>query len=178
MIEFKSLRIDNDGQFLIIDVNVIPECNNVYLKSIKLDTHYNFTDIGPSNQAEQLYTDQGSKTDQSFSMRYPLKDNQAMYFIYVEVKGTPPPDIPCNQDKTTYTGVAFYLKPIYNAIVPYLKQVERCCEIPKQLIDLLLRYKAIQLSIETGQYRQAMRLYNMYMVDGVSTNVLNCKCYG
>jgi len=104
--------------------------------------------------------------------------NKTMFFVYAEAEGVPSPTIPCGFDETPSVGVTFSLCPIYNETMQYVKEVENDCVLPKSFINMILQFKAIQYSINSGHFTQAIKYYNKFYKNlGVSTTN-SCGCYG
>lgn len=104
---------------------------------------------------------------------------ETLFFVYVIAKGTPSADTPCGMDNQATMGVVANLYPFYRTMVNYMKEVEDGCEIPKNFIDALLRFKALELSIRTGHYTQAVKYWNKFF-KGVKSKTINtgCRCHG
>lgn len=102
-----------------------------------------------------------------------------LFFIYVVAKGNPSSDTPCGMDNQYVMGVVADLYPYYRSIVGTLKEVENNCEIPKNFINSLLRFKALEISLKTGNYIQAIKYWNKFFV-GIKNNFIDthCKCHG
>lgn len=103
-----------------------------------------------------------------------LQDN--MLFVYVVTSGTPAPNTPCGMDNHYTLGTAIYLYSIYQNTIKYLHDLNEC-EIPKCLIDSILRIKAIELSVKTGNYPMAIKYWNKWIKGISNTNISNCNCY-
>ncbi len=107
-----------------------------------------------------------------------FKDN--LLFVYVKTKGTPASDTPCGMDEETTLGVTLYHYPIYNAMMNSIKELEKNCEVPKNFINSMLRFKAFELAIDTEHYNQAIIYYNKF-IKNVNLNTVTsnkCNCYG
>lgn len=107
-----------------------------------------------------------------------FKDN--LLFVYVKTNGTPASDTPCGMDEETTLGVTLYHYPIYNAMMNSIKELEKNCEVPKNFINSMLRFKAFELAIDTEHYNQAIIYYNKF-IKNVNLNTVTsnkCNCYG
>lgn len=104
---------------------------------------------------------------------------ETLFFVYVIAKGTPSADTPCGMDNQTTLGVVSNLYPFYKAMISYMKEVEDSCGIPKNFIDSLLRFYALELSIRTGHYAQAIKYWNKFFKD-IKSRTINtgCRCHG
>lgn len=115
-----------------------------------------------------------NKNDSSLT----FKDN--LLFVYVKTNGTPAFDTPCGMDEETTLGVTLYHYPIYNAMMNSIKELEKNCEVPKNFINSILRFKAFELAIDTEHYNQAIIYYNKF-IKNISLNTVTsnkCNCYG
>ena len=107
-----------------------------------------------------------------------FKDN--LLFVYVKTNGTPTSDTPCGMDEETTLGVTLYHYPIYNAMMNSIKELEKNCEVPKNFINSILRFKAFELAIDTEHYNQAIIYYNKF-IKNINLNTVTsnkCNCYG
>ena len=107
-----------------------------------------------------------------------FKDN--LLFVYVKTNGTPASDTPCGMDEETTLGVTLYHYPIYNAMMNSIKELEKNCEVPKNFINSMLRFKAFELAIDTEHYNQAIIYYNKF-IKNINLNTVTsnkCNCYG
>lgn len=107
-----------------------------------------------------------------------FKDN--LLFVYVKTNGTPASDTPCGMDEETTLGVTLYHYPIYNAMMNSIKELEKNCEVPKNFINSILRFKAFELAIDTEHYNQAIIYYNKF-IKNINLNTVTsnkCNCYG
>lgn len=193
MIEFRELRVTPDGKRLIIDASVkdLQYYNDVYIDAIIIDTQDTYVANGPSTEpifSHETATDDGTIQEGDGEKRVRLElDSTALgvslcdtlFFVYVVTKGTPSADTPCGMDNQTTMGVVANLYPFYRTMVNYMKEVEDECEIPKNFIDVLLRFKALELSIRTGHYVQAIKYWNKFF-KGVKSKTINtgCRCHG
>lgn len=190
MVTFNELRITKDGKYLIIDVSIRSQSyyNDVYLDSISIDTQDTYKDGGPSSSIV-YHKDIASESDKAKSYRLELSvgeflpslsDN--MFFVYVKAKGTPASDTPCGMDNEYTLGVTFNPCALYNSFMSYIKEVGNACSIPKNLINMLLQFKAVEASINTDHYAQAIEYYNKFIKNLGKTNttahIKSCGCYG
>lgn len=193
MIEFRELRVTPDGKRLIIDASVkdLQYYNDVYIDAIIIDTQDTYVANGPSTEpifphktaADAKTTQEGGGEKRvrleldSTALGVSLCDT--LFFVYVVTKGAPSADTPCGMDNQTTMGVVANLYPFYRTMVNYMKEVEDECEIPKNFIDVLLRFKALELSIRTGHYAQAIKYWNKFF-KGVKSKTINtgCRCHG
>ncbi len=167
MIQFNSLKITQDGKSLIINASVknLSYYTNVLIGSIIIDNQDTYSASGPSNNpiykhsfaGRDLVTNKDVAGFKNISIAVSAKellDNNGdlsddILYVYLIAVGTPSADTPCGMDNVSTLGVALNLRPIYNNGINYIKQVESTCEIPKDFIDFILRYKALDLALKT-----------------------------
>lgn len=110
---------------------------------------------------------------------FPYNLEKDLLFVYIKAEGTPTSDTPCGMDNEYTLGVTFNACLLYSTFMNSIKQVEKECEIPKDFINYFLRFKAIELGIETGNYMQAIQYYNKFIADKIKLlPSKDCNCYG
>lgn len=193
MITFNELRITPDSKSLIIDVSVkdYEYYKNITIDSIIIDTQETYLVSGPSSnpifkysvkstQDNNLYSAQRSLDNKSIRLQLTSQDLQdklstSLLFVYVITTGIPSPATPCGMDSMITLGTVVDLFPIYCKTISYLKELNSSCSIPKNLIDMILRLKALELSLKTGNYIQAIEYWNKYFIN-ISTNINTSSC--
>lgn len=110
------------------------------------------------------------------NFQHSINDN--MFFIYVYTEGNFTADTPCGMDNRYTLGTVVNMYPIYRESINYLKQIDNDCNIPKGLIDLILRVKGVELALKTGNYLEAINLWKLYIKKYKSTITSKCKCNG
>lgn len=208
MIQFNELRITHDGKKLVIDASVkdLNYYNDVYIDAIIIDSQNTYVSNGPSSKPLFYYeisnpnvtvtypeyngyvpSRQGNSEDiNEKRVRLELDSkilgdsiSTNLFFVYVIAKGTPSPDTPCGMDNQTTLGVVADLYPYYRSVMNGIKEISNECEIPRTFIDNLLRFKALELSLKTGNYIQAIKYWNKFFVGIKSSNINTyCKCHG
>jgi len=104
-----------------------------------------------------------------------------IYFVYVNVGGTPSPSTPCGYDVSYEMGVVYNARCIYNTGMLYMKQLADECAYHKGFQDFILRYAAFKLALETGNYEEAVTFWHNYLQgERPSTKVESkgCGCHG
>lgn len=102
-----------------------------------------------------------------------------MLFVYAIAKGTPAPDTPCGFDNTIIMQTVVDLYPFYQNTLCFLKELNNSCEVPKGFTDMILRLKALELCIRTGNYPQAIKYWKKFFSNNnrvITTS--NCRCNG
>lgn len=189
MVEFNSLYINPECNNLIIDVSVLnkPYYNDIYIDSIVIDTQDTFIASGPSSYPVYLHTFNDNEKRVSLNISegdfLNLKGafNDTLFFIYVILKGTPSPDTPCGEDNSVCVRAVANMFNYYQKAMYYVKEIENTCLIPKKFIDCLLQFKALELSLKTGNYPLAIKYWNKFFKDnyklyGSNFKSLNCGC--
>ena len=188
MVQFNELRITPDNRELIIDVSVkdLDIYTNVYLDYIMIDNQDTFIEDGPSDNPIYTYTieDAAYSTSSNGSIkqcRLTLTNSDVnlsndLLFIYVVVKGVPAPSTPCNMDNATTMGVVYNLHNIFQSFMPYIREVEKDCNLPKGFINYILRFKALELAFATGNYTLAVKYWNRFFKDKLIAQPSICNC--
>ena len=196
MIQFNTLKITQDGKNLIINASVknLEYYTNVLIGSIVIDNQDTYSASGPSSNpiykysfaGKDLVTNEDIAGLKNISITVSAKElldnngdlNDDILYVYLIAVGTPSADTPCGMDNVNTLGVALNLRPIYNNGINYIKQVESTCEIPKDFIDFILRYKALDLTLKTENYIQANKYWNKFCKNNnvVSLNTNSCGC--
>lgn len=185
MIRFNELRITSDNK-LVIDAEVKGDTyyDNVYIDRVIIDNQSTFLMSGPSSTPIYEYSFADDVNEKSVNM---ILDNSNMLadmrgdllFIYIITKGTPSPDTPCGMDNTITMGIAYYEQTILSNYLNYMKEIGRDCAVPRGFIDYFLKVEAFKLSIETGNYTQAIAYWNKFFKGQVVTITnFNCGCNG
>lgn len=180
MIVFNELKISPDNTEMVINVSVpnIDIYKDVYIDSIIIDNQDTFTNNGPSSKPVYSMEVEGNKKNIRLSLCVSdinLADN--LFFVYVNTKGNPSPDTPCTMDNSLSLAIIFNKYPIFRVFMNYVKEVEADCAIPKKFIDNILRFKALCLCINTGNYVQAIKYWNRFFKDS-SNQLVNINTCG
>lgn len=201
MVIFNECRIDDEGKRLIIEASVenLSYYKNVYIDSIVIDTDKTYSSNGPSNnpvfskafkkddlEIEEYDNGTTQKTGvkkvrlclNSKDLKVDSLDNN-IFFVYILTTGIPDPDTPCGMDNCFAMGIAVNLRPIYNMAMKYIKELDSTCTIPKGFIDMILRLKAFDLSLRTGNYSIAFKQWDKLFKNKISVSPnTGCGCNG
>lgn len=189
MITFNELRVTPNNVSLIIDASVVSSdyYDNIYIESIVIDTQDTYIKNGPSSKAIYNYTVEEGENQKRIRLTLKEEDlgipiNGNMFFVYVITTGEYKEDTPCELKRNINIGTAVNLYPIYKKAVEYTRELANTCSIPKNFIDFILKIKALDLNIKTGNYYEAIRYWNkMFKTFNVGTDFLinnNCGCDG
>lgn len=175
MIHFNELRITPDNQHLIIDVSVLNEAyyKDVYIDSIIIDNQDTYVGTGPSSSPIYSYTvpeETSPLTGEVVNHKWvnltldtlDVGDLNSLFFVYVRTKGTPTADTPCGMDNITTMATVTNVYPFYQQAMNYIGEIANTCAIPQNFIDYILRLKALELSVKTGNYPDAIKYYNRF----------------
>lgn len=180
MLIFNDCRIDQETKSLIVEVSVdtLDYYDNVKIEGILIDNQETFKDSSPSSEAKHISLDTPSKTARFViseqDLGYSLSKD--MLFVYARATGTPTADTPCSCDKQDTLMVVVDWQPIYNIALSYLKEFSSNCSIPRGFIDSILKLKAFQLAIKTGNYPVAIQYWDKFFK--YKTNVSQNKGCG
>ena len=186
MIKFTELRVHKGHLIITAEVRQTKNYyDNVYIEQIKIDTQDTFSSSGHSSSLiyeSEVFENRPRKvtldlTPADFTDK-DLDMDKTMFFVYAKGAGLPSADIPCGFDDEYSVGVTFSLCPIYNDTMRYVKQVEETCELPKDLINLILQFKAIEYSINSGHFTQAIKYYNKFYKSLGRSVFDSCGCHG
>lgn len=164
----------NDKISIIIEVKEEAYLENVYIKRVLIDTIKTVSGTGPSEKAVLL--DVGNKKEVVLNTEdINLSINDVPLFFYVE-PSTIPVDAPCGEDKAyEYIGYTFNRKPIYDSFVCALNNITDC-KFPNELATKYLKYKALDIAMENGQFDKAAKLYKDYFTNNTITIKSKCPC--
>lgn len=187
MIVFNECRIDKEGKNLIIDVSIdsLSYYKNLYITEIIVDTDKTFIDSGKPSE-NYIYSKEfinSNLKNLRCTINYKeleldnLNDN--ILFVYIKVRGIPESDCPCSMDKEYSMAVAVNMRPIYNIAMEYIKELNSTCNIPKRFIDMILRLKAFELSLKTGNFLTAIKQWDkLFKSKKLVSSSNNCGCNG
>ena len=200
--EGKNLIID-------ASIEDIEYFNDMSISTLTIDTEDTFIDGGPSKnyickKTFKIPSDNGGILDLADSADITIISNKIsnnklrnirvsltakdlkldnlsnnIFFVYIEATGIPDPATPCGLDNTTSMAVALDFRPIYNMSIKYINELDNKCNIPKGFIDTILRIKALELSLKTGNYQIVIKQWNkLFKNKGVVPIIKNCNCHG
>lgn len=171
MIQFNELRITPNDEKIIVDVEIANSVyyDNISIDSIVIDTQDTYVDNGPS--ANAVYSTPVNSKFIRLSIdteEYPELKGK-MLFVYIITAGEFPSDTPIEIIKYNTIGTIINKYPIYKKAMLYIKELADTNNIPKGFIDQILKIKALELSLKTGNYQEAIRYWNKLF-----KNNLNC----
>ena len=189
MLQFNQLEITKDRKYLIIDVSVIddPYYENVYIENIKIDNQDTYSSTGVSSTPIYTYSyeEDGIPGDQK-RVRVQIKNSDLfsatnaslkdLLFVYATAKGTPAADTPCGMDNETTMGVVVDVYPYYQQAMEYVKELADTCNPSQNFADYILRLKGLELAVKTGNYPEAIKIFNKYFKGNTNVNVAKGGC--
>ena len=149
----------------MIDISVqdLSVYEGVYLSSVKIDTQDTYVDNGPSEHPVFTAT---SINDKNYRVELAKGDftpalndvTKTLFFVYITTVDT-------SNDNTTQTIVTVVYDTQVVAIMGLnqLNELADECKIPKSLIDFILKQKALELAIETGNFIKAIKYWNSFL---------------
>ena len=179
---YENVQIDSiiiDTQDTYIDSG--PSNNPIFTYSLT-EENSNITQVYTDNYIPVLdedtsycYVENEEKQNKSIrlilnyqDLNVSLQDN--MFFVYAIATGTPSADTPCGMDNSIVKGTIINLYPIYCKTIQYLKELDDSCVVPKNFMDMIIKLKALELSIKTGNSFQAIEYWNKYFKTLINNN--------
>lgn len=184
MIQFNELRITPDAKYLIIEAEVKPDSyfDSIYIDSIivnKVKNIYNNedskiqifedTNIKNSDKAVNIELKEGKVR----KVRYiidnnilPPNDRLRNAFISVTITtdtdSEDPLDIPAGYANPSVTASVVDLYPFYIKTLLNIKVLDSLCSNSDELVDCILKFKALELAFKTGNANLAKQYWFKY----------------
>ena len=169
MIQFNEVRVTQDNKCLIVDVQISPldYFANVYLNSIsigvlKSDNCSSVETIEPI--CEEHFVDLSEDNVKRYRNTFDVDGIKSIFIINVTTKGEVSEGASCCWGKvgSVVTTYAYNKYPLYQAIMPLLNSIGGC-EPSRELIDQLLQLQAFNLSLQVGDYCQAVTYWDQFL---------------
>lgn len=182
MLEFREIKITRDSKHLYVDAAVKDGqwYDNVYIDGVMIDKAENYVNNGPSSHAVNIKLDNSINTKRHFFDISPQDIGETsfdgMYFVYVYTKGLPSMDVPCGKDVNMILLPVYNTYPLYQYSMKFIRQVSKSCCIPKDFIDCILRIRALETSMLTGNYENAIMYFNLFKVKGSNQSIIKGGC--
>jgi hypothetical protein len=188
MIQFNELRISPDSKYLIVDVSIkediafndyniseirIYQVNNdkslfdnvVYDKIItdeSIAVYINGDSNVLVNEDETVYIENGVKRIRLKLSQEDLNTSLSNSLFMVQIKAaSKKPALLVPDARLEAAGVVIDLYPYYKDVIKYIKDFDCSCE-NKNLIDSILKLKALELSAKTGRFEQVAYYWFKY----------------
>ncbi len=204
MIRFDELSISDDGKYLYITVlmKTLDYLEDVYLDSITIMTSDKVSENTPDIPTKDyIYKETIDGEEKNYNwvltaadfikvwetdakaMAFKQADmSNTMFFVYIKCKGTPASNTPCGMDKEYTVGVTFDARALYQRVMDYTHDLQKCCEIPTKFIDFILLWNALKASIATSHFLSAVKYYKLLTEDtdngGCMGTTKTCNCNG
>lgn len=189
-------------------VNNLSYYKDVFIDSVIVDTNSTYSANGPSNNPVfkqsfepshfKIVSEEGCVVTEDECVICPNEDagvkhirlvisakemgvniDDHIFFVYIITTGYPTMDTPCGMDNSYTMAVAVNLRPIYNLAMSYIKEVDSNCEVPKGFIDMILRLKALEMALKTGNYTTAFKYWDRLFKNKKSVSPKKgCGCNG
>lgn len=198
MIQFNELRITPDAKYLIIEAEVKSDSyfDNIYINSIKVnkikDIYSNEdskiqifedTDIINSDKAVNIEL----KEEKVRKVRYiidnnilPPNDRLRNAFISVTIETSGTSSAPAGYANPEVTASVVDLYPFYIKTLLNIKVLDSLCSNSDELVDCILKFKALELAFKTGNANLAKQYWFKYFDtnSGIySRYFVNKNCY-
>lgn len=171
MVKYNELRIDGNYLYLDVEIEDKPYFKDVMIEGARIDTPLTYGTKEPYHRIDE------SEQTRLISEVYLPAAKDDLLFITPILQGDPSPDTPCSQD-VNKVGVVYNRKAIMQKGLGYLKELGNSCAMPKGFIDFILRLKALDMAIETCNYTEAIKYWEMLNRIPVRTTTNNCGCSG
>ena len=172
MIIYRALNIQDNGVlFVHLQVDTANYYEDIVLTGARIDTPLTYGTDTPYD----IITGSPSKHLLGSAVLPPL--DQQFFIVTPIIQGTPGADVPCGGDVIDI-GMTYNKKYMQEKGLSYLKELGDSCTIPKGFIDYILKTKALDLSIETCNYFEAVKYWKMLVKSPVKTISNNCGCHG
>ena len=196
MLQFNELRLTADNKCLIIDAQVedLSYFTNVKIDSVFIDIQDTWVQSGPSDSAVRVYyKDYGTELDvindsEGKHVRIEVPNTlldvskNNMYFVYViaDISNAPEAlEAPCSCSQDTIIGTVINLYTFYQSLMNGVKDLEKTCEVPVNLINVFLRQQIIEACIRAGNYPLAIKYWKAFFLDSEKVYIpKTCGCNG
>lgn len=184
MITINNCKISSSGKCLNIKATIpkITYYDNMYIQSVSISTDEDY--IKNIHKTKEVYSN-NDKDVKSINLTVTAKElgldsfNDNMFFVYITCGGIPAITTPCGMDEATSCCVAVNMKPIYDSAMNYIKELNDTCNIPRNFIDFILRFKAYELAVRSGHFNKAIQYWYKIRTVNVPNIVTNkCGCNG
>lgn len=192
MVVIDQCRVFHDMLYIDAHVNTASYFKNVGLSKVIVFTGDQYKESGdsaPTSNYIYMTTIQSSDSSPVKEVHLALhttnmneyftKSNfqEDIFFVYIEVTGTPASDTPCGMDNSYIVGVAYDKALVYNKALLSLKELGDTCSIPTGLQELIMQTHALEFSIEASDWTNAIKYFELIKGDTVAvSNSRPCGC--
>lgn len=188
MIVFEKLELASNGKSIALSAHVSNESyyDNVYIKSIKVDTQDTFIDGGmPSSSAMTIaeYEDDAYVKSVDMTLTTGDLDNKDLlsnfFIFYIQTTGTPTPDVPCGKDNEYSIGAVYNTPTIYTQGLNLLKSLGNDCSVSPDIINFIAQVNGLNYALNTGNLPEAVEYWNSFFSKMKTPTITNkCCCHG
>lgn len=182
-----SIIIDNQDTFVANGPSSTPiytyEVPDTYSKTYSTPEECSCNPIRIKEDESYCFT-YGLESMKHIRLELPLNTLKIDYcsdilFVYIIATGTPAADTPCGFDDSRIMGTVINLQGVYNDMLLYIKEMESNCSIPREFIDAILKFKAIEMGIKTGNYPLVIKYWKKFFSGKGDVSITKtCGCYG
>lgn len=188
MIEFSRLELASDGKSIILSAHVKNESyyDNVYIKSIKVDTQDTFVDGGMPSSSAMTIVEYGEE-DYVKSVDLVLTtgdlDNKDLlknlFIFYIQATGTPTSDVPCGKDNEYTIGAVYNTPTIYTQGLNLMKALGDNCEVSPDVLNFIANTNGLKYALSTGNLPEAVEYWKSFFSELKTPTITNkCCCHG
>lgn len=186
MIEFKILEINAEGTEIHLMANVKdePYYENVYIKSVKIDTQDTYVEGGAPSGSCITIAGFPSNT-KSIDLHLTSQDlnnldlQKNFFIFYIQNMGTPSPDVPCGHDKEYNIGVVYNKPAIYAQGMNLIKSLGNNCEVSTDMMNFIAQTEGLDYALKTGNLPEAVSLWENLFSEMKTPAITNrCCCNG
>lgn len=184
MIQFNELRITPDASRLIIEVQVKEDSyfDNVGITAIVINKINNakgeYTELLREESFENsIAVEAYNKEGVIKKLRYVLNETQlnnslsnAYIEVIIETDGDSTSSSPMGYANSIVKASVVDLYPFYIKVLSNIKMLDSLCSNSNQLVDSILRFKALELAFKTGNKELAIQYWFKY-VDTLDNNL-------
>lgn len=188
MVIFKKLELNTEGTEIELRANVRIESyfDNVYIKSIKVDTQDTYVEGGAPSQNAITVADYGDNSEiKSVDLHLTSLDLNNLdllknfFIFYIQAVGTPSPDVPCGHDKEYNIGVVYNKPAIYAQGMNLIKSLGNNCEVSTDMMNFIAQTEGLDYALKTGNLPEAVSLWENFFSEMKTPAITNrCCCNG
>lgn len=205
MIQVNDIRILPDHRHMVIDVSVREDerTEDIYIDEIVIDNQFTFSGTKDAYSNTPIFYHKEEYDNKHVSFIIDLCHNKFrpehfhhsmffnnkihhdffrknLFFVYITVKGSLKDEGTCCGFNSIKMVTVVDLKDVYNKAIAFTKELNKCCEIPKEFISFILLLNAFDLNIKTGQYLNAIKIWKR--LSSITTlgysGPTKCNCHG
>lgn len=181
LIHFNKIKISDDNNYLELDIKVGEESyyKDVTIKKVLIQDKNTY---GTNSYVWSTSYESLLRKPKVVSLNIPFSEifgkiSDNILFITVEISGAPTANCPCNEDVIP-TAVYVETSNIIKNIEQYTAELNNTCTMPKGFMNYLLLYKALEYSIKTCHYKEAISYLDKLLKEIKIPVTSNCKCNG